>query len=143
MEIIIKMDREEPVDVKTSSIYGEMPQFPDMDKIRDKFWTEIYIGKLKEKISRLEMDLQNRDEGIQDLKLENDRLRQQNKLMIDFIHALACVESKKSKFYAMCEEVNCPYDDYGKCIGNGSCKLGSKELIEKEAANIIDKLEDL
>ena len=76
---------------------------------------------------------------IQDLKLENDRLMQQNKLMIDYIHALACTESKKSKFYSLCSDCNCPYSDHDK----GTCKLGSKELIEKEAANIIDKLEDL
>ena len=143
MEIIIKLDHEEPVKVKTSSIYEEMPQFPDMDKIRDKFWAENYIGKLKEKIDMLKMDLQTRDDEIQDLKLENDRLMQQNKLMIDYIHALACVKSKKSKFYALCGNVNCPYYDYDKGFGKGGCKLVSQELIEKEAANIIDKLEDL
>ena len=127
---------------KKSLVYGEMPQFPDMNKIRDTFWTENYIGKLKEKISRLEMDLQNCDNEIQDLKLENDRLMQQNKLMIDYIHAVACITSKKSKFYALCENVNCPYY-HDKGFGDGACKLGSRELIEKEADNIIDKLEDL
>lgn len=79
-----------------------------------------------------------RDE-IQDLKLENDRLMQQNKLMIDYIHALACIESKKSKFHALCADVKCPYYDYDKEFR----KLRSKELIEKEAAKIIDKLEAL
>lgn len=82
-------------------------------------------------------------DDVQDLKLENDRLMQQNKLMIDYIHALACMESKKSKFYLLCENCNCPYYDHDKGFGKGACKLGSKELIEKEAANIIDKLEDL
>lgn len=84
MEIIIKLDHDEPVKVNTSSIYGEMPQFPDMDKIKDKFWSENYIGKLKEKIDRLKMDLQNRDDEIQDLKLENDRLKQRDELMLKF-----------------------------------------------------------
>lgn len=143
MEIIIKLDHDEPVKAKVSSIYGEMPQFPDMDKIRDKFWTENYIGKLKEKIGQLKIGLQNRDEEIQDLKLENDCLMQQNKLMIDYIHALACIESKKSKFHALCKDCNCPYCDHDRWPGKGACKLSSKELIEKEAANIIDKLEDL
>lgn len=80
---------------------------------------------------------------IQDLKLENDRLMQQNKLMIDYIHAVACIESKKSKFFALCPYSNCPYYDHDKGYGNGACKLDSRESIEKEAANIIDKLEDL
>ena len=80
---------------------------------------------------------------IQDLKLENDRLNQQNELMETYIHALACIESKKSKFYLLCPNCNCPYYDHDKGCGQGACKLGSKELIEKEAANIIDKLEEL
>lgn len=90
MEIIIKLDHEEPVKVKTSSIYGEMPKFPDMDKIRDKFWTENYVGKLKEKIDRLKIDLQNRDNELQDLKLENNRLIQREEIMLHFIKSCAC-----------------------------------------------------
>ena len=92
MEIIIKLDREEPVKVKTSSIYGEMPQFPDMDKIRDKSWAENYIGKLKEKIDMLKMDLQTRDEQIQDLKLENDRLKQREELYQKYLNMFDCYE---------------------------------------------------
>lgn len=91
-------------------------------------------SKSDEEAKKKVMELRNE---IQDLKLENDRLMQQNKLMIDYIHALACIESKKSKFYALCANCNCPYYK-----GSG-CKLGSRELIEKEAANIIDKLEAL
>lgn len=127
MEIIIKLDHNEPVKVKTSSTHGE--QHPDPN---DEITAEQLISRNKSK-----------EDKIQDLKLENDRLMQQNGLMIDYIHALACVESKKSKYYALCEDGNCPYYDHDKGFGKGACKLGSRELIEKEAANIIDKLEDL
>ena len=118
MEILIKLDHDEPVKVNTASIYGEQHPLPEWDP--EALRTEI-----------------------QDLKLENDRLMQQNKLMIDYIHALACIESKKSKFFALRESGNCPYYDRSKGFGKGACQLESRELIEKEAANIIDKLEDL
>lgn len=118
MEIIIKLDHDESVKTKVSSIYGETPKFPDMNEIGDKFWTENYIGKLKEKIYRLEIDLHNRneetrdlkaeyqklreryeqcemdvynrDEDLHDLKLENDRLKQREEKMLRVIRSIAC-----------------------------------------------------
>ena len=131
MEIIIKMDREEPVKVKTSSIYGEMPQFPDMDKIRDKFWAENYIGKLKEKIDMLEMDLQTRDEEIQDLKLENDRLTKRDEIMTHFLRSVRC----KGLFCDKCDL----HSDHG-CywIDNPTCKA-MWDMID----SVFKKLEDL
>ena len=80
---------------------------------------------------------------IQDLKLENDRLKRRNELMEDYIHAVACLTSEKTKFYGLCDKVSCPYYDYHKSFGGGVCTLGSRESIEKEAADLIDKLEDL
>ena len=80
---------------------------------------------------------------IQDLKLENDRLKRRNELMEDYIHAVACITSKKSKFKGLCDDVQCPYYDYDKGFGQGACTLGSREWIEQEAADIIEKLEEL
>lgn len=80
---------------------------------------------------------------MEDLKLENDRLKRRNELMEDYIHALACIESKKSKFYGLCDNVSCPYYDHDRGVFEGACQLGSRDLIEKEAADLIDKLEDL
>lgn len=80
---------------------------------------------------------------IQDLKLENDRLKRRNELMEDYIHALACIKSKKSKFHELCDNGSCPYYDQDRGVFEGACKLGSRDLIEKEAADLIDKLEEL
>ena len=82
-------------------------------------------------------------DDLQDLKLENDRLERRNELMEDYIHAIACIKSKKSKFYGLCDTVSCLYYDQDKEFGAGACMLGSRELIEQEAADLIDKLEDL
>ena len=80
---------------------------------------------------------------IQDLELENDRMKRRNELMEDYIHAIACIKSKKSKFYGLCDNISCPYYDQDKAFGEGACTLGSRELIEQEAADLIDKLEEL
>ena len=82
-------------------------------------------------------------EELQDLKLENDRLQQQNELMKEYIHSIACVKSKKSKYYGLCKERNCPYFDHDKEFGQGACTLSSRDLIEQEAADIIDELEEI
>lgn len=67
MEIIIKMDHDEPVKVKTSSIYGEQHPLPDWDpeKLRDE---------------------------IQDLKLENDRLQKREELYQRYLNSFDCHE---------------------------------------------------
>ena len=80
---------------------------------------------------------------IQDLKIENDRLKQRNELMEDYIHAVACITSKKSKFYGLCDDVSCPYYHRDKENFEMACLLGSRQLIEQEAADIIEKLEEL
>lgn len=82
-------------------------------------------------------------DDLQDLKLENDRLKKRNELMEDYIHALACIKSKKSKFHGLCDNLSCPYYDYDRGVFEGACQLGSRDLIEKEAADLIDKLEEL
>ena len=90
----------------------------------------------------MEIIIKLADDEIQDLKLENDWLKQRNELMEDYIHALAC-NSKKSKYYGLCDSNSCPYYDQNKGFGRGACKLGSRDLIEQEADNIIKKLEEL
>ena len=86
-----------------------------------------------------------RTQEVQDLKLENDRLTRRNKLMEDYIHAVACITSTKSKFYhGLCDYVSCPYYNAEKeYLCRDACRLNSKELIEQEAAYIIDQLEDI
>ena len=132
MEIIIKLDHDEPVKVKTSSIYGEMPRFPDLDKITDEFWNKNYIGKLKEKIDRLKMDLQNKDDEIQDLKLENDRLKKRDEIMTHFLRSVRCkgVFCDKCDLYS--EEEGCYW------INEPSCKK-MWNMID----DVLKKLEDL
>ena len=88
-------------------------------------------------------DPENLRSEIQDLKLENDRLKQRNELMEDYIHAIACVSSEKSKFQGHCDDVSCPYYIHDYDIGVFRCHLGSKDLIEQEAAHIIEELEEL
>lgn len=99
--------------------------------------------KLRERYAQCEMDLQNRDEEIQDLKLENDRLTRRNELMEDYIHAIACISSKKSKFKGLCDDVSCPYYDHDRGFDKRACQLVSRDLIEKEAADLIEELEEL
>ena len=98
---------------------------------------DLYIEFLENRIRA------GRDEEIQDLKLENDRLKKRNELMEDYIHAIACISSKKSKFYGLCDDVSCPYYHRDKEIFEMTCLLGSRQLIEQEAADIIDELEEL
>ena len=84
MEIIIKMDHDEPVKVNTSSIYGEMHPLPDWDP-----------DKLRE--------------DLQELKLENDRLQQREKLYQEFLNFFDCTDRSCSR----CTQY-CP-DDGGFC----------------------------
>lgn len=97
---------------------------------------DLYIELLANEIRRIRAGAD--DEEIQDLKLENDRLKRRNELMETYIHAIACISSEKSKFHGLCD--SCPY--YGHNRGF-ACTLGSRDLIEREAANIIEKLEEL
>lgn len=103
------------------------------------------IKKIADNLEEMTMIMKilNRDEEIQELKLENDRLKRRNKLMEDYIHAIACISSEISKFKGLCDDVSCPYYDHDKGFGKGACKLGSRDLIEQEAADIIGKLEEL
>ena len=77
MEIIIKLDHDDKV--KTASIYGE--QHPDPN---DEITAEQLISRIKSK-----------EDKIQDLKLENDRLKQREELMLHFIRSVACEFSCK------------------------------------------------
>ena len=104
MEIIIKLDHDEPVKVNTASIYGEKHPLPDWDP--EALQTEI-----------------------QDLKMENDRLKQRNDLMLSFLNAMCCIET----------DIPCMKCMFGLA---GGCTLKS-ENYEKEALKIIKKLEAL
>lgn len=110
MEIIIKMDREEPVKVKTSSIYGELSPLPDWDpeKIRDE---------------------------IQDLKLENDRLKQREEIMLHFIKSCACMYSCKECDITG-ERYLCHYLEFSDSAPTGT-------RMRKTAKDILSKLEAL
>ena len=112
MEIIIKLDHDEPVKVNTSSIYGEQHPLPDWDpeKLRDEIKMkkrecdqlihtiknlihtiknrDDQLHHLRIRQDELLMKLQNKDDEIQDFKLENDRLKQRDELMLKFISDL-------------------------------------------------------
>ena len=74
MEIIIKLDHDELVKVKTASTYGEMHPLPDWDP---------------EEQHNADPEDQMQTE-IQDLKLENDRLKQREDLMIRALKSICC-----------------------------------------------------
>lgn len=130
MEIIIKLDHDEPVKVKTASIYGEQTQ-RDIKRI----CTGDYFYKLKEKIDRLKMDLQNRDDEIQDLKLENDRLKQREEIMLHFITSCAC-RYPCSACDIKNKEGRCHYLECTDATSTGVRMM-------RTARNLLDRLEDL
>lgn len=68
----IKMDPE-----KARSVLNEWYGTMVMDEVQKKFWTANEIGK--------------KEEEIQDLKLENDRLSKRNDKMWYALRAIACV----------------------------------------------------
>lgn len=106
MEIIIKMDHDEPVKVNTSSIYGETHPLPDWDP--EALRTEI-----------------------QDLKLENDRLKQRDEIMVHFLRSIRC----KGLF---CNNCDLHTDKGCYWINNPSCK-DMWNMID----NVFEKLEAL
>ena len=91
------------------------------------------IRNVNEKYQRAEMDLQNRDEEIQDLKLENDRLKQRDEIILPFINSLACQ-------YTSLDCDDCIYHSINGCKFSD---LYSGSPICKEAESILKKLEDL
>ena len=68
---IMTMDPEDARSV-LNAWYGKMV----MDEVRKKFWTANEIGK--------------KDDEIQDLKLENERLAMRNHKMLQVIRSIAC-----------------------------------------------------
>ena len=60
----------------------------ELDKIAEP------IKKIADNLDEMTriMKIQNGDEEIQDIKLENDRLKRRNELMEDYIHAIACIK---------------------------------------------------
>ena len=88
----------------------------------------VEYQKLRERYSKCEMDLQNRDEEIQDLKLENDRLKQREEKMMHVIKSIAC-----------------DYGDCEKCLFFGSDNLPCGDAGDdyKACVNLLNELEDL
>lgn len=110
MEIIIKLDHDEPVKVNTASIYGEKHPLPDWDP--EALQTEI-----------------------QDLKLENDRLKQREEIMLHFIKSCACMYSCKE-----CDitdkQNHCHYLQF-----SDSNPIGPR--MRKTSRELLSRLEDL
>ena len=103
MEILIKLDHDEPVKVNTASIYGEQHPLPEWDP--EALRTEI-----------------------QDLKLENDRLKQREEKMLHVIKSIAC-----------------DYGDCEKCLFFGSDNLPCGDAGDdyKVCVNLLNELEAL
>ena len=91
MEIIIKVDHDDLNKVKTFSTKDrERDQLIHTIKYRDD-----QLHHLRTRQDELLMNLQNKDDEIQDLKLENDRLKQREEIMLHFIKSCACMYSCK------------------------------------------------
>lgn len=107
MELIIKCN-----DQDIEELFKN--RFPDMDKIRGDFWRENENGKLKDE--------------IQDLKLENDRLKQREEKMLHVIKSIAC-----------------DYGDCEKCLFFGPDNLPCVDVRDdyKVCVNLLNELEDL
>lgn len=90
-----------------------------------------HIQKLREKIDHLKTDLQNRDEEIRDLKLENDRLQQREKLYQEFINFFDCHD----RLCTRCSQY-CPDADV-------MCKLALVENRHELTYEFKKRLEDL
>lgn len=106
MEIIIKLDHDEPVKVTTASTYGEQHPLP--------YWDPEAL--------RAE---------IQDLKLENDRLKQRDEIMTHFLRSVRC----KGLF---CDKCDLDGDHGCYWTNDPSCK-GMWDMID----NVFMKLEAL
>lgn len=123
-----KSDEEAKKKVKAllNAAYGEMvTPLPDWDP--EALRAELH--KTKERYLQAEKDLQNRDDEVQELKLENDRLKQRNDIMLSFLNAMCCIET----------DIPCMKCMFGLA---GGCTLKT-ENYEKEALKIIKKLEAL
>lgn len=73
-------DAKKKVKALLNTAYGDLITPGDMYPDIGSYVYGSYAEKLNAKIDRLKMDLQNRDDEIQDLKLENDRLKKREDL---------------------------------------------------------------
>ena len=114
MEMIIKCNNQDIEELFKN-------KFPDMDKIREDFWKENENRKLKEE--------------LQDLKLENDRLKQREEIMLHFIKSCACMYSCKE-----CDitdkQNHCHYLQF-----SDSNPIGPR--MRKTSRELLSRLEDL
>lgn len=85
--------------------------------------------------NHFEMDFQNRDDEIQDLKLENDRLKQREELMLHFIRSVACEFS--------CKECDITGDRNLCHYLTSSDSKSTGTRMRASAEKLLSKLEDL
>lgn len=111
-------------------------RYPQID---DLISSLTRIANNLDKITLQQCPDQNRDDEIQDLKLENDRLNKREDIMLDFISSISC----SRKVCSQCK-LNRPdkFDELGaKCAYlQGSDGL---EYIRTEAYKLIKKVEEL
>lgn len=91
----------------------------------------VEYQKLRERYAQCEMDIYNRDEEIQDLKLENDHLKKRNEIMVHFLRSIRCQG-------VFCDKCDLSTDDGCYWINNRSCKK-MWDMID----SVFKKLEDL
>ena len=89
--------------------------------------------KLRERYAQCEMDLQNRDEELQDLKLENDRLQQRENLYKKYLNMFDC--SQEHVLCVRCEFYN-PCDSF-------PCKVMTPSVRHNLVEELKQKLEDI
>ena len=85
------------------------------------------------------MTLQNKDDEIQDLKLENDRLKQRNNIMFDFICSVSCNRKQ-------CSDCKLYRPEMFEKLGAKCAYLQGPEglnYVRGEAIRLLERLEDL
>lgn len=106
----------------------------------------IFMGEWKtqdqynEDLARANMDIQNRDDEIQDLKLENDRLKQRDEIMVKFIRSVKCIG-------IICDKCDF-HDDSRHCcmFDHGSMSQEVSDLymvFSDKADEILERLDNL
>ena len=100
---------------------------------------DLYIEFLENEILRIrardrdKCDVCGRNQEVQDLKLENDRLRQQNEIMQHFIKSVRCKG-------LVCESCDLHFLN---AQGTDLCAQVDHIKLEAVASNILKKLEEL
>lgn len=131
MEIIIKVDHDEMDKVKT---------FNTKNRERDQLIHTIkYLDDQLHYRDEMLMELQNKDSEIQDLKLENDRLKQRDDIMVNFIKSVKCTGLPCSECDFSNDSRNCMFD-----VGFMSEEVSKLYMIfSDKAKDILERLDNL